>query len=96
MYPASLAFPLSDDWTQIYLYLASKVVPYHKKGTEMPDDIKVESLNDDQMRDLNRLKAWLYHKRITVRLDRERAERRQKKEQEAAKRKAEQPALFDF
>jgi len=35
------------------------------------------------MRDLNRLKAWLYHKRTTIRLDRDRAERRQKKEEEA-------------
>ncbi len=96
MYPASLAFPLSHDWTQIYLYLASKVVPYHKKGTEMPDDIKVESLNDDQMRDLNRLKAWIYKKRGEVRLDRERAARRQEKEEAAERRTQEQPALFDF
>jgi len=48
------------------------------------------------MRDLNRLKAWLYHKRTTVRLERERAERRQKREEESAKEKAAQPALFDF
>jgi len=62
----------------------------------MLEDIRVESLNDDQMRDLNRFKAWLYHKRTTVRLDRQRAEMRQKGEEEVAKRKAEQPALFDF
>ena len=62
----------------------------------MPEDISVEFLDDDQMRDLNRLKIWLYQKRTTVRLDRERAERRQKKEEEAAKRKEAQPALFDF
>ena len=48
------------------------------------------------MADLNRLKDWLYHKRIQVRLDRERADRRQKKEEEAARREAAQPALFDF
>jgi hypothetical protein len=48
------------------------------------------------MRDLNRLKAWLYHKRTTIRLDRDRAERRQKKEEEAERRKEEQPALFEF
>ncbi|MBA7699090.1 hypothetical protein ES703_107776 [subsurface metagenome] len=62
----------------------------------MPEDIRVESLNDDQMRDLNRLKAWLYPKRATERLDRERAERRQKKEAQPARRKEAQPALFDF
>jgi len=96
---ASLTQPMDHDWTQIYLYIATKV--YEKwrtkeSGVTMPEDIRVESLNDGQMRDLNRLKAWLYQKRTTVRQDRERAERRQKKEEEAAKRKAEQPALFDF
>ena len=96
---ASLTQPMDHDWTQIYLYIATKV--YEKwrtkeSGVTMPDDIRVESLNDDQMRDLNRLKAWLYQKRTTVREDRERAERRQKKEEEAARREAAQPALFDF
>ena len=57
----------------------------------MPGDIRVESLNDDQVRDLNRLKEWLYHKRTMIRLDRDRAERRQKKEEEAERRKEEQP-----
>ena len=94
MYPASLEFPMDHDWSQIYLYLGTKVMS--GAGTKMPEDIRVESLNDDQMRDLNRLKAWIYKKRIEVRLDRERAERRQKKEGEAAAREAAQPALFDF
>jgi len=96
---ASLTQPMDHDWTQIYLYIATKV--YEKwctkeSGVTMPDDIRVESLNDEQMRDLNRLKAWLYQKRTTVRLERERVERRQKKEEEAVRREAEQPALFDF
>ncbi|MBA7673192.1 hypothetical protein ES703_81380 [subsurface metagenome] len=96
---ASLTQPMGHDWTQIYLYIATKV--YEKwrtkeSGVTMPDDIRVESLNDEQMRDLNRLKAWLYQKRTTVREDRERAERRQRKEEVAAQRKEAQPALFDF
>ena len=61
---------------------------------EMPTDIAVDSLRDDQMSDLNRLRGWLYRKRIQVRLDRERAERRQKREE--TKRKAGVQALFDF
>ncbi|GAI87850.1 unnamed protein product, partial [marine sediment metagenome] len=65
---ASLTQPMDHDWTQIYLYIATKV--YEKwrtkeSGTTMPDDIRVESINDEQMRDLNRLKAWLYQKRTT-------------------------------
>ena len=53
---ASLTQPMGHDWTQIYLYIAGKTYTRWKK-TEMPEDIRVESLNDDQMRDLNRLKA---------------------------------------
>ena len=95
LFTAALTQPMNHDWGQIYLYIAGKTYTRWKKN-EMPEDIRVESLNDDQMRDLNRLKEWLYKKRTDVRLDRDRAERRQKKEEEAAKRKAEQPALFDF
>jgi hypothetical protein len=98
-YTASLTQAMGHDWTQIYLYIATKV--YEKwrtkeSGVTMPTDIAVDKLDDEQMRELYRLKAWLYHKRTTVRLERDRAERRQKREEEAAKREAEQPALFDF
>ena len=92
---ASLTQPMDSNWAQIYLYIAGKTYTQWKKA-EMPEDIRVESLNDDQMRDLNRLKAWLYQKRTTVRENRERAERREEKEEEATKRKAEQPELFEF
>lgn len=95
----SLAQPLDHDWTKIYLYIAGKVYKQWRtkdSGAEMPEDIRVESLNDDQMRDLNRLKAWLYQKRTTARQDKDRAERRQKREEEAEQRKAAQPALFTF
>jgi len=92
---ASLTQPMDHDWAQIYLYIAGKTYTRWEKN-EMPEDIRVESLNDDQMKDLNRLKAWLHRKRTTVRLDQEQAERRQRREEEVAKRKAEQPALFQF
>ena len=96
---ASLTQPMDHDWAQIYLYIAGKT--YEKwrtkeSGVTMPEDIRVESLNDDQIRDLNRLKEWIYRKRTQIRLERDRAERRQKREKATARRKAEQPALFDF
>jgi len=99
LYTASLTTPMGHDWTQIYLYIANKAYSQWRRkesGAEMPDDIRVESINDEQMRDLNRLKAWLYQRRTTARQDKDRAERRQKKEDEAAKRKEAQPALFTF
>jgi len=95
LFTAALTNPMDHDWRQIYLYIATQT--YRRWGkNEMPGDIAVDSLNDDQMRDLNRLKEWLYRKRTQAREDRERAERRQKREEEVAGIKAEQPALFEF
>jgi len=95
LFTAALTQPMDHDWGQIYLYIATQT--YRRWGkNEMPGDIAVDSLRDDQMRELQHLKEWLYKKRTQVRLERERAERRQKKEEKAARRKAEQPALFDF
>ena len=99
LYTAALTQPMDHDWTKIYLYIAGKT--YNRwcskeSGMQMPEDIRVEEFSQDQMVELNRLKQWLYKKRTEVRFERERAERRQKREEEAATRKAEQPALFDF
>ena len=91
----SLTQPMDSDWTQIYLYVATQT--YRRWGkNEMPGDIAVEQLDDGQMRDLRRLKEWLYSQRVKVRQERERAERRQRKEEEAVRSKAEQPVLFQF
>ena len=95
LYTASLTQPMDHDWGQIYLYIATK--NYRRWGkSEMPADIAVDSISDYQAGELNRLKEWLYHKRTQLRLDRDRAERRQKREEEVEKKKAEQPALFEF
>ena len=95
LYTAALTQPMEHDWAQIYLYVATKT--YRRWGkNEMPTDIAVDTISDYQMDELNRLKEWLYRKRTQVRLDRGRVERRQKREEEVARRKAEQPALFDF
>ncbi|GAI26462.1 unnamed protein product [marine sediment metagenome] len=91
MYPRTLEAPLDRDWVDIYLYLGTKVF-----GKETPEDIRHETLSEQQMRDLNHLKSWIYDKRIAARLDRDRAGRRQKKGEEVERKKQEQPALFDF
>jgi len=92
---ASLTMPMDSDWSQIYLYVAGKTYTRWRKS-EMPKDIKVDSLTDQQMADLNRLKEWLYCRRTAARQGIERAERRKQKEEEVIKREAEQPALFEF
>jgi len=84
LYTASLEAPLDRDWTEIYLYIAGKVVA-SGKNAQIPDDIKVESLTNDQMRDLQELKDWIYQHRVKVRQERRRAERRQVKAEAAAR-----------
>ena len=86
---------MGHDWTQIYLYVAGRAHSRWNKG-EMPEDIKVDSLSDDQTRELNRLKEWLYRKRVLARQDGDRFERQEKKQEEVARRESEQPALFSF
>jgi hypothetical protein len=54
LYTAGLTQSTDHDWSQIYLYVATKVMG--QKGTELPDDIKVESLTDYQSEQLDRLK----------------------------------------
>jgi len=99
LYTASLEAPMDHDWSQIYLYIAGKVYERHRtkdSGVSMPEDIKVDKLDRNQMDDLNHLKAWLYDRRVKNRKGKDQAERRQKKEEEAAEKKALQPAMFDF
>ncbi len=95
LYTASLTASMDHDWTKIYLFVAGKVCRQHKQA-EVPEDILVESLDAEQMRDLARLKEWIYKRRTDIRLERDRAERRQAKEEESQRQKAERPALFVF
>ena len=95
MMTTSLTQPIDSDWTNIYLYVAGKTYARWNKN-EIPEDIRVESLTNEQMRDLNRLKDWLYRQRIKARLERDKAERREKREEAEVKRQEEQPVLFKF
>ncbi len=91
----SLTQPMDSDWTQIYLYIAGQSYKRWNKG-EVPADIAVDSINEYQMGELNRLKAWLYRQRIKARTEQDRTERKQKKEEEEIQKKAERPVLFRF
>ena len=91
----SLTQPMDSDWTQIYLYIAGQTYKRWNKG-EMPADIAVDSISDYQMGELNRLKAWLYRQRMKARTKKDRAQRKQNREEAEMVKKAEQPALFEF
>jgi len=91
----SLTQPMDNDWTQIYLYVASQTYKRWEKG-EMPADIMVDSISDYQMGELSRLKTWLHRQRSKARMEKDRTERREKKEEAETQREEEQPALFEF
>lgn len=75
MYPASLEFPLSYDWSQIYLYVTTKCM--RAAGKVIPDDVAVEELRPDQLREFRTLKSWIYRKRVEERKRRIREEKLQ-------------------
>lgn len=80
MYPLSLERPLSHDWAEIYLYVATQAMKHRHPAVEVPEDIRRDSLNSDQLRQLNELKRWLHRKRIEARKERRRGEKRAEKE----------------
>jgi len=74
LFTASLEGPPAYDWTQIYLYVAGKVMGSMSKS-EMPTDILVEKLSEYQMGKLKHLKNWIYEQRVKHRKERARGER---------------------
>ena len=91
----SLTQPIDSDWTRIYLYVAGKTCKRWNKS-EIPPDINVEKISDHQMRELTRLKKWIYRQRVNYRTEKERDQRRQIKQEMEEQKKLEQPALFGF
>jgi len=97
LYTVCLSQPLSHDWTQIYLYVATKTVERQRvPKTTMPADIRVDLITDYQMGKLKHLKRWLYERRAAARLERDQAERREQKEAKVARKKKLQPSMFDL
>lgn len=74
LYTASLSTPLDSDWTQIYLYIATKTYEHWNKA-KMPEDVAVNSLNDYQLGKLNKLKNWIYQQKNKVRHNKDRSNR---------------------
>ena len=96
LYPACLSFPLGHDWTQIYLYLGAKVCSAH--GMTVPDDINVQTLDQQQDMDLRRLKGWIYQKRRQHRVEKAKDIRKERlaKEKEEEQEKAAEVVQHTF
>lgn len=99
LYTASLEAPMGSDWTQIYLYIASKVYERHRSkesGVTMPDDIRVETLSNYQHGLLADLKRWIYERRVKYRKERSREEGKGQKDRGKEKPPAVLQLAFDF
>ena len=62
MMPATGRAPLNHEATQIYLYLATRVMK-RVKNIDVPKDIKVTKLSEYHMGELKKLKSWIFDKR---------------------------------
>lgn len=98
MYSRTLEAPMDRDWVDIYIYLGNQLAK--SIGTEIPEDIKKESLPDDLQRKLDHLKRWIYEKRVAARKARYSQERKEEREKEKAEKETElkdiQPVMFEF
>ena len=92
LYTLNLCQPVSHDWVNIYSYLVGKLMK--GRGTEMPEDIKVESLSKHEQRELKGLKDSIYRQRTKAREEKERGKRREDRKAAEEFKAAENPRLF--
>ena len=59
---ASLATPMSGEWTRIYQHLCTGLLKM-AKDMDVPEDIAVHDLSEDEQRQLKDLRSQLYRKR---------------------------------
>ena len=88
MIPASMEAPMGHDWSQIYLYLATRVMDREKDKVVL-DDIREDKLGRNQEDDLNHLKRWIYGTKLKHRAGR----RKEIKQEIKAEEKEEKAAL---
>jgi hypothetical protein len=83
---ASLAFPMSHDWAEIYMYLFRRWRPE-----------QAEKLDRTQVEDLNRLRRWIFRTQMNH-LKRRRAEYTPEAGKEAEEKPEQviQPMMFNF
>jgi hypothetical protein len=90
---------MSEQWMRIYTYVFTLAMKFKK--VEVPEDLRCESLNDYDMRELIDLKTWIYQKRVQHRKEKAKAERQANKQVEVEddtskelKTEAVQPSFF--
>jgi len=97
IYPRTMEAPIDDQWFRIYMYVFNQAMKVKK--TEVPEDLKSETLSDYDMQELDRLKRWIYEQRVKHRKEKARGElreRRQAKEEAGAEELETMPVQPSF
>ena len=94
IYPRTMDAPMSEQWFRIYMYVFNQAMKFKK--TEVPEDLKSETLSDYDMHQLDDLKRWIYDRRVKHRKEKARGERLQAKEEAKAKELATVPVQPSF
>lgn len=63
LFTASLTRPIGEQWTRIYLYVSTQVCRRWKR-VDLPADIIVDSISDEETQELNGLKDFIYERRL--------------------------------
>ena len=94
IYPRTMEAPMSEQWFRIYMYVFNQAMKFKK--TEVPEDLKSETLSDYDMHQLDDLKRWIYDRRVKNRKEKQRGERLQAKGEAKAKELATVPVQPSF
>ncbi|MDD5701379.1 MAG: hypothetical protein PHU23_04935 [Dehalococcoidales bacterium] len=92
MFPRTMESPMGYEWTHIYQYCFTKAMTFMK--VEVPPDLRVESLSDYDMYQLDDLKRFIWDRRLKHRKERERGEKRSEQDKNNQEEKETQPAFF--
>lgn len=91
---ASLAAPLPSEWVHIYMFVFNKTCRLNK--TEVPSDLRQDTLDSHEMGLLTDLKEWIYKVRTEHRLVEAKDQRREQKETNRRQKEDLQPKMFQF
>lgn len=89
LYPASMAAPMGDQWSRIYLCLGARVM-----GDKCPEDIREKDLGQYDLGELRRLKRWIKSKKVETRALRRRQEKDTQAKPEVRAERCEQIKFF--
>ncbi len=89
---ASLCFPLSASWTEVYLWLFNRCLP--KAAEADPDLRSTRELDQDQQEELLKLRRWIYKKQLLHMTEKGKVGQRREVQRLRKEVEAEQPRLL--